>query len=104
MANCKTEVYLLILDVVFTRGKCTIDDVRQEIPDRTKKTVQIYLRELEKLNLLIVDSWNLDESSNGAKPRNLYYLRCNCPLPGETDSCKSCPSGKVIMEMQDSVV
>lgn len=99
----RNVTYLLILDIVFVRGRCTIWDIQEEMPDKTIKTIQMYLRELNKLNLIEIDSQDVEESVEGKNPHNLYCLKCPCPLPGETDSCRDCPSGKLIRKMQDSV-
>ena len=99
----RNVTYLLILDVVFVRGRCTIRDIQEEMPDKTIKTIQIYLRELNKLNLIEIDSQDVEESVEGKIPHNLYSLKCRCPLPNETDNCGDCPSGKLIRNMENSV-
>lgn len=99
----RNVTYLLILDVVFVRGRCTIRDIQEEMPDKTIKTIQMYLRELNKLNLIEIDSQDVEESVEGKSPHNLYSLKCRCPLPGETDNCGDCPSGKLIRNMENSV-
>ena len=99
----KIITYLDILDVVYVRGRCTIRDIQEEIPGKKAKTIQMYLRELNKLNLIEIDNQDVEESVEGKIQHNLYSLKCPCPLPGETDNCGDCPSGKLIREMQDRV-
>lgn len=100
--NCRKTNYLLILDVLFCCGRSTIDDIEKEFPDKARKQIQLYLRELAKLNLVIIQREESDIETI-RQPRNFYSLKCNCPLPGETDNCESCPAGKVIRDMQNSV-
>ena len=100
----KITTYLDILDVVYVCGKCSTQDIQERVPGKKKaKTIQMYLRELSKLDLIKVDSQDVEESVEGKIPRNLYSLKCRCPLPGETDSCRDCPFGKLIRDMQNSV-
>jgi hypothetical protein len=101
MRKCKKISYLLILDILFARGKCTSDDVSKELPDKRVKIIRSHLREMEKLDLVTITVASADESRIKEKPHNFYSLKCNCPLPGETDNCKSCPSGKLIREWQE---
>ena len=99
----KNTTYLLILDAVFVCGRCTIQDVQAEIPDKKVKTIQMYLRDLADLNLVDIHRQDVEESVEGKKPHNFYSLKCQCPNPGETDDCENCPSGKLIRDMQNSV-
>lgn len=101
MAN-RNYTYLLILDILFSRGKCTAEDIAkdEDFSDKKPATIRLYLRELAKLKLINIHAWEEEDTSkSGKKPHNTYSLKCNCPLPGEMDECIKCPSGKIIKRL-----
>lgn len=101
MAN-RNYTYLLILDILFSRGRCTVEDIAKDEDFLNKKpaTIRLYLRELASLKLIDIHAWEEEDiSESGRRPHNTYSLKCNCPLPGEMDECAKCPSGKIIKKL-----
>lgn len=92
----KAEAHILLIDVIFTKGKCTAEDLEtsEDLEGMKIKTIQNRLKEMEKEGLVTIKQ--IENPIAKKKPRNEYSLKCPCPLPGETDKCNSCPSGRNI--------
>ena len=98
----KTYARTLLIDAIFTKGKCTAQDLLplKEFEGMQIKTIHNHLREMEKEGLVTIKQ--IENPIPKKKPRNEYSLRCPCPLPGETDKCNSCPSGRKIKALSYS--
>jgi DNA-binding HxlR family transcriptional regulator len=95
MPRCKYTNLLIVIDVLFTRGVSVSQDIAEEV-NIERKTLQCYLRELNQLGIVSVNQ----EEDATTKPRNLYKLSCLCPSPGSLEICRSCSSGRKIIELQ----